>query len=488
MDKLPSDLPLSSRPTRVRYGVLAFAASLSMVTYLDRVCISSGQSYFIRDLGLQSEADLGLVFAMFTLAYSMFEVPSGWLGDVWGPRKVLIRIVLWWSFFTALTGIIGMHVGGVVLGGVATLAVVRFLFGMGEAGAYPSITRALHNWFPVQERGVAQGTVWMAARLMGGLTPMVWLMLVEGFHMPGAASDAMVGGWLPWRATFWVFGAIGVLWCVLFVYWFRDRPDQKKSVNAAEMALIRSSAAESEAGHARVPWLKIISSPNLWALCGMYFCQAYGWYFYITYLPRFLEVQHGVDPKSIVGAIYKGGPLWMGAIGCLVGGYVTDWLVRRTGRRFGRKSIGVCGHAACMVCFLLCPLAPSAFTFFLAISLAGFSADMTMGSSWAVCQDIGRRYAAIVAGFMNMVGNFGGFVANLVSAAILGWGLSRHAASLDTNVESLSVADKAAGLMTGYQVNFLVFAGFCLVGVVCWLLIDADKPVVGEEVADPSRG
>jgi len=274
----------------------------------------------------------------------------------------------------------------------------------------------------------------------------------------------------------------------LFVYWFRDRPDQKKSVNAAEMALIRSSAAESEAGHAHVPWLKIISSPNLWALCGMYFCQAYGWYFYITYLPRFLEVQHGVAPKSIVGAIYKGGPLWMGAIGCLVGGCVTDWLVRRTGRRFGRKSIGVCGHAACMVCFLLCPLAPSAFTFFLAISLAGFSADMTMGSSWAVCQDIGRRYAAIVAGFMNMVGNFGGFVANLVSAAILSWGLSRHAASLDTNVESLSVADKAAGLMTGYQVNFLVFAGFCLVGVVCWLLIDADKPVVGEEVADLSRG
>jgi len=407
---------------------------------------------------------------------------------VWGPRKVLIRIVLWWSFFTALTGVIGMHVSGVVLGGVAALALVRFLFGMGEAGAYPSITRALHNWFPLQERGVAQGTVWMSARLMGGLTPLVWAVLVEGVHLPGVASGSTFGGWLPWRATFWVFGTIGVLWCVLFIFWFRDRPEQKPSVNAAEMALIRSSAAESEAGHARVPWLKIISSRNLWALCAMYFCQAYGWYFYITFLPRFLEMQHGVDPKSILGAIYKGGPLWMGAIGCLAGGYVTDWLVRRTGRRFGRKSIGACGHAACMVCFLLCPFAPDAFTFFLAISLAGFSADMTMGASWATCQDIGRRYAAIVAGFMNMVGNFGGFVANLVSAAILNRALSAHAAAMDTQVESLCATEKTAGLMTGYQINFLVFAAFCLIGVVCWLLIDASKPVAEELPPEHGRG
>jgi len=488
MVQLPSDLPGLPRPTRVRYGVLALAASLSMITYLDRVCISSGQSAIIHDLNLQSEADLKWVFALFTLAYSLFEVPSGWLGDVIGPRKVLIRIVLWWSFFTALTGLIGMRVGGVMLGGLVTLAVVRFLFGMGEAGAYPNITRAMHNWFPFHERGLAQGTVWMSARLMGGLTPLVWALLVEGLHWPGSQPGSTVGGWLHWRATFWVFGALGVVWCVVFMLWFRDRPEQKSSVSAAELALIRASAAESEAGHARVPWLKLICSGNLWALCIMYFCQAYGWYFYITYLPRFLEDQYGVARTSVWGAVYKGGPLWMGAIGCLAGGFITDWLVRRVGRRLGRKSIGACGHAACMVCFLLCPFMPSAFTFFLAISLAGFFADLTMGSSWAVCQDIGRRYAAIVAGFMNMVGNFGGFVAIVVSGFVLDYGKAVHAAGLGTTGAMLNGSDLTAGLKIGYQINFLVFAAIYVIGVGCWLLIDASKPVAGEEPPKSAGG
>jgi MFS family permease len=480
MAHVTSDPVDSSRPTRIRYGVLAFAAALSMITYLDRVCISSGQSNIIHDLGLKSEADLKWVFALFTLAYSLFEVPSGWLGDVIGPRKVLIRIVLWWSFFTALTGVIGMSVGGVVLGGLVTLAVVRFLFGMGEAGAYPNITRAMHNWFPLQERGLAQGTVWMSARLMGGLTPLVWAVLVTGLHWPGSETGTALGGWLHWRATFWLFGGLGVGWCLFFALWFRDRPEQKTPVNAAELALIRSSAAESEAGHARVPWRKLISSGNLWALCMMYFCQAYGWYFYITYLPRFLEKQYGVAPTSLSGAIYKGGPLWMGAIGCFVGGIVTDRLVRKIGRRWGRKSIGACGHAACMVCFLLCPYMPTAFTFFLAISFSGFFADLTMGASWATCQDIGRRYAAIVAGFMNMVGNFGGFVAVVVSGFVLDYGAAIHAAKLGTTGDLLTGADLTAGLMIGYRINFLIFAAIYVIGVLCWLRIDASKPVSEE--------
>ena len=491
-DKLPSLEP-QAPATRVRYGVLGFAAALSMITYLDRVCISSGQSRFIEALGLSSEADLAIVFAAFSIAYSLFEVPSGWLGDVWGPKRVLIRIVLCWSLFTAVTGAIGLHVGAVVLGGLGTLVVVRFLFGMCEAGAYPNITRALHNWVPFTERGFAQGTVWMSARLMGGLTPMIWLLLVEGVRLPESiawrASDA---GWdipplLPdWRAAFWLFGAVGIVWCVLFIWWFRDRPEQKSSVNAAELALIRQSAHETESGHAQVPWLEILKSRNLWTLCLMYACQAYGWYFYITYLPRFLEQQYAVRSDSVVGAIYKGGPLWMGAIGCLCGGYLTDWYIRRTGdRKRGRKVFGILGHAMCGVAFLACPYAPSAFWFFLAISLAGFFADLTMGSSWAMCQDIGRRHAAIVAGFMNMIGNAGGALANLVSAAILNATLARHADSLGLTVEQMKAAGMVdeinKGLLPGYHINFVVFAAACVVGVVCWSLLDATKPVCRED-------
>src|SRR5271166_5602099 len=168
--------PTLETPTRVRYGVLGFACSLSMITYLDRVCFGTAVSHLVTELGLPSEAALKWVMFAFAFAYAVFEVPSGWLGDVYGPRNTLIRIVLWWSFFTALTATVGLRLGNDWVIGVGALAVIRFLFGMGEAGAYPNITRALHNWFPLMQRGFAQGAVWMSGRLMGGLTPMVWML------------------------------------------------------------------------------------------------------------------------------------------------------------------------------------------------------------------------------------------------------------------------------------------------------------------------
>src|SRR5438128_7615870 len=133
----------TEQPTRVRYGVLGFACVLSMITYLDRVCMGTVAPYMQNEFGL-SDNELGWIFAAFTLAYAAFEVPSGWLGDVFGPRKTLIRIVLWWSFFTALTGLIWPTPGWVPVMFVVLVA-VRFLFGMGEAGAYPNIARAFHS-------------------------------------------------------------------------------------------------------------------------------------------------------------------------------------------------------------------------------------------------------------------------------------------------------------------------------------------------------
>ncbi len=489
------DAAVAQQPTRVRYGVLWFACSLSMITYLDRVFMGSAASKFVEVLGLTSEADLKWVFGAFTLAYAMFEVPSGWLGDVFGPRNVLVRIVLWWSLFTAVTGLIGLHVGGFMLGGLGVLVLVRLLFGMGEAGAYPNITRALHNWFPLSERGFAQGAVWMSGRLMGGLTPVVWLLLVEGVNRvelfslgdrPFVIHLPPLLGWLtplaPWRGTFLLFGLTGVIWCVFFILRFRNRPEERSEVNAAELALIHVDRAESEAGHAHVPWRRILASRNVWFLCLMYFLQAYGWYFSITYLPRFMNLQYNVQPGSLLGAIYKGGPLWLGAVGCLVGGYLTDRYVRRTGdRRWGRRLIGMVGHGLSIVCFLACPFAPTAFTFFLAISLSGFCMDLTMGSSWAVCQDIGRHYAAIVAGFMNMVGNLGGFVANLVTGYILELALDVHARGLGLPVGQLSPEQVTAGLRPGYQIVFLSFAVAFVLGVICWSQIDASQPVVPDE-------
>ncbi len=483
--------PLVQTPTRVRYGVLGFACSLSMITYLDRVCFGAAASDIVRDLNLTSEADLRWAYAAFTFAYAVFEVPSGWLGDVFGPRRTLIRIVLWWSLFTALTGFVGLRAGTLVLGGLGTLVVIRLLFGMGEAGAYPNITRALHNWFPFTERGLAQGAVWMSGRLMGGLTPLILALLLTGVGRSTSVTETgetVVSYLFPpllyWRSAFWVFGVLGIFWCILFSLWFRNRPEEKTGINAAELHLIRAGKVGQEAGHAHVPWGRLLTNVNLWTLCLMYFCASYGWYFNITYLHRFLEQQYAVDPASLVGAIYKGGPLWLGALACLAGGFLTDRFIRQTGnRKWGRRLFGVIGHGLCGLCYLACLAAPSAFAFFLAISLAAFFNDLTMGPAWAVCQDIGRRYAAIVAGCMNTIGNLGGFVANLVTGEILARALDSYATAHGVAASDLSAADKAAGLLPGYQINFVSFMIVYLLAVLLWLRIDSTQPVVPEDAA-----
>jgi MFS family permease len=451
----------------VRYGVLVFACSLAAITYLDRLCIGSSAPYLLTALGLSSVDELGNVFAAFSLAYAVFEVPTGWIGDVFGPRSTLIRIVLWWSFFTATTALVGVQVAGVTLVGLTTLVVIRFLFGMGEAGAFPNITRALHNWFPVTERGVAQGYVWMAGRLMGGLTPLIWMYLVERME-------------LSWRWAFVLFGLVGVSWCVAFAVWFRNRPDERPDVNAAELALIQSGTrGATEQAHARVPWGELFRSWNLWAICLMYFFMSYGWYFNVNYLPSYLQEMHGVDKNSAIGSFYKGGPLILGAVGCLLGGWLTDAYIRRTGnRRWGRRIFGMVGHGVCVPLYLYCVIAPSAWTFALALALTGFFNDLAMGSAWATCQDIGRRHAAIVAGCMNTIGNLGGFA----SSKIIGWllFLSRENAG---DFANLSTEAKRAALLPGYEWNFISFAGMYAVAVILWLCIDATKPVLKDDAA-----
>src|SRR5262245_18801304 len=240
MNDLSSSAVAVQRPTNVRFGVLAFACALSMITYLDRVCFGTVAPYIQTEFGL-SDDELGWLFTAFAFAYAMFEVPTGWLGDAFGARVTLIRIVLWWSFFTALTGLIypsvlaGSHkLGWWELGwGFLAMLAARFLFGVGEAGAYPNISAAFSKWFPFGERGRAQGAVWMAGRLAGGLSPFA----VAALTYATLADDGTK--LTHWRHIFWVFGAIGVVWCVVFWWWFRDRPQEHSSVNAAEIALIQ---------------------------------------------------------------------------------------------------------------------------------------------------------------------------------------------------------------------------------------------------------
>lgn len=460
---------ITSFPTRIRRGVLLLACALSMITYLDRVAIASAAGDIVKALDLQSVADLKWAFTAFALAYALFEVPTGWMGDVYGPRRALLRIVLWWSAFTMLTAAVGLHVGSMWLG-LGFLVTVRLLFGLGEAGAFPNLTRALHNWLPLEERGRGQGLVWFCGKLMGGLTPFLWTLLVVGTGV----TPALLG----WRGAFCVFGCVGLAWCLLFARWFRDHPNQRPEVNAAELALIERDRSDTQESLSGVPWKQIVTSGNFIALCLMYAAQAYGWYFNITYLPQFLEREYGLPHSSMLGALYKGGPLLMGALGCLFGGMITDAIIRRTGdRRRARRLCGWIGHSLCVVLFLLCPLAPNALVFFVVVSLAAFFTDLTVPSAWATCQDIGGRYAATIGAFMNMGAGLAGALAGWVTGSVLEHSIQERATLLHVLPEKLGFDETTAALRHGYHLNFYSFAALYLVAFVCWFKIDPTRRI-----------
>jgi nitrate/nitrite transporter NarK len=394
---------------------------------------------------------------------------------MFGPRKTLIRIVLWWSVFTALTGMIYpssavFTVGSISLGlSFLLLVSVRFLFGMGEAGAYPNIARAFHNWFPFQERGFASGAVWTAGRFAGGAAHAVVLFLIT---------------LVAWRHTFWIFGGIGVAWCVLWWWWFRDRPEQKEGVNAAEVLLIHQGESPHTEGPFQVPWRRLLTSGNLWLLCGMYWCGAYGWYFNITFLPKYLKEQYGLGAGETAFneewwsfTLLCGLPLLFGSTACLIGGLLTDQFIKRTGNRmWGRRLFGMLGHGLCAVCYFAAIAMPNAWLFVLGISLAAFWNDITMGASWASCIDIGGRYSGIVSGCMNTIGNLGGFTANVATGFVLR--CFTQGIDKETQFPAYLEASRPA-----WTLNFILYGSVYVLAVFLWAFFDSTKPVAPGAVA-----
>jgi len=407
---------------------------------------------------------------VFLLAYSAFEIPSGWLGDVFGPRKTLIRIVLWWSFFTALTGLV-WPVAGWPLFGFWALIVIRFCFGVGEAGAYPNIARAFHNWFPFTERGFSQGAVWMSGRFMGGVTP----YLVNSILIVAVATDGTQT--IYWRHTFWIFGGLGVVWCVVWWLLFRDRPEQSRAVNTGELALIQAGKQVADGGHHRgVPWKRFVTSGNLWVLCFAYFCSSYGWYFNMFWLPKYLKEVYGIDKvaEPFRAGLLTGSPLLFGAIACVAGGYLSDAFIRRTGnRKWGRRLFGVVGKGICGLCYVGAIFAPNVYWFVLAVAMGAFWNDMTMGAAWASCLDIGRKYSGIISGCMNTIGNLGGTTATILTGQIL----SRFAESVIDPATGSSVVDHTVA----WQINLASFAAVYFVAVLLWCNFDSTKELVDED-------
>lgn len=401
---IQDDLP-GTQPTNVRYHVLAWVCSLSMLTYIDRVCFKEVEGDIRGALGL-TEQQFSWAFSAFGLAYAIFEVPSGWLGDLFGPRQVLIRIVLWWSLFTALTGCV-WNWGSQPLTGLLILVLIRFLFGMGEAGAYPNIARAMRNWFPFRRRGMAQGLLWMFGRWGGALSP--WLIL-------------FLSSWFGWRGAFWALGIVGVIWVLAFACTFRDRPEEHAGVNQAEQNLIRDQpggAIQNGDAGPKLSWKSLLRSRTLWCLCLMYFCSNAGWCFFITWDRKYYQTVLQLSDLAL--AVASGAPLFFGGVACLCGGFLTDKLVTVLGRRWGRTLQGLISYFLGGTFFLLALLTDNPWLAVPSLCIASFLKDFAMAASWSTCIDIGHRYSGTVAGFMNMVGNLGTFVSPPIVAH-----LARH--------------------------------------------------------------
>jgi MFS family permease len=394
----PLKINIMSNPktTRVRFQVLGVVCSLSVVTYLDRVCIAGSAPFIMSDLHL-TPVQMGAIFSAFAIAYALFEVPTGWLGDRIGPRKVITRIVVWWSFFTALTGLMSRF---------WTMAVVRFLFGMGEAGAYPNAAKVFSNWMPRAERGVAVGAMWTCGRWGGAFAPALVVFMITR---------------IAWRSTFWILGAVGIVWAALFWIWFRDTPEQKCRINDAELEIIRRGRPEAVSpteSRSAVPWLRLLKSGNLWSICLMYFCVSYGWFFYTTWLPTSLKAR---GTTMMQAGIYGGLPLFMGGLGAFIGGLLTDYVVRKTGKLRSRRYIGFTGFFIGSLFMLGSVWVKNPLTAVWVISMASFFGDLTLAGNWAVCMDAGRELAGTVSGCMNTFGNIAGFLFPLVTGFLIQW-------------------------------------------------------------------
>jgi ACS family glucarate transporter-like MFS transporter len=375
---------------RVRYRVVAFAVGLAGITYLDRICISTLTPAIMHDLAL-TKLEMSYVFSVFAVAYAAFEIPSAWWGERVGTRRVLTRIVCWWSAFTIATASVWSY---------GSLLAVRFLFGAGEAGAWPNAARTFSRWIPAPERGRVQGVFFAGAFLFGGLTP------------------ALVGVLEPhvgWRGVFACFGLTGFVWAAAWFRWFRDEPADHPQVGPTELALITEGRGQAGRHDLDGHTLRALAgSVSAWALCLGYFSNSYGSYFVMTWLPTYLAERRGFTAGSL--ALYSGLPMLLSVVSGLIGGIATDLLARRHGLRVGRVAVGLASYvvAASMMVLSVGTDSPRMAAILLAAATA--ASMFALGAHWAAAIDIGGDHAGVLSACMNTTGQIGSISSPIVAA------------------------------------------------------------------------
>jgi len=417
-----------------RWYILVLICVMYLITYLDRVNISTAAPVISKEFGFD-RITMGVIFSAFVWAYAIFQVPGGWLSDRFGARPVLATIVAYWSVMTAATA---------AATGALSFIVIRFLFGVGEAGAFPGATRAMQLWYPRSERGFVQGITHSASRLGAAIAPPLVVLIMTN---------------LGWRSVFYICGAAGLVWAVWWSISYRNLPEEHGMVNRAELGHIRGidekgqvKEAYIEKKAASVPWGTLLKSPNMWAIMCAYFTYVYCLWIFLSWLPSYLvDFRHFTLLK--VG-IFASLPLFAGVIGDTVGGLATDWLLKTTGNtKFARRSVAIVGMIGCCVFIVPAALTADAYTAVYCLTAAMFFLECTIGPSWAVPMDVGGKYSGTVSGMMNMAGNIGGALSPLVFGFLVQYG--------------------------NWQAPFIVAAALLVAGSAVWLFwLDPDRHVL----------
>lgn len=407
---------------------MALVFLAAVITYLDRVCISVAAPSMQADLGL-TQRQFSFVFTAFYVAYTLAEMPAAVLGDRWGQRVTLVRIVGCWSLFTVITGLTRS---------LTQLLTTRFLFGAGEAGAFPTLSRALSRWFPAHERSRANGLMWTGARLGGAISP---------------ALAVMVMAWFGWRWAFALFGLLGLAWCAVCWSWFRDDPADHAQVNQAELAEIRVGAAPPPAHGQKVPWLALITNRDILFLFASYFASGFGFQFFVTWLPTYLQREHGLTLTQ--SGLYASLPLAAGATGCALGGVIADWVTHRTGNLvLGRRLMGCGGFWMGALGFAAAIGAGSPGVAILCLAFASGAHDLTLPVLWATSTDIGGKFGGTASGWVNFASSLSGMLAPIA-------------------------ASELQQFFGSFNATFYVAASVYVIGGALWLFIDPRKKAIG---------
>jgi sugar phosphate permease len=425
--------PAALKPTKTRWLILFLISLMYLICYMDRSNISVAQPEIAKAFGL-SKNQMALILSAFTWAYALGQVPAGWLGDRFGPKKVLTVIMSWWSIAAMLTG---------AALGLGSLFSARFLLGLGEAGAFPVASRGMQLWFPRSERGRIQGTTHFFSRLAVAVTPFI------------AGSIMLAFGW---RAIFYIFGLLGVIWSIGFALLYRNRPEEHKGVNQGELAQIRGVEADGSIRQLSTkrlpaPWKHILRSPNMWYIALGYCCFFFGTNFYLTWYPTYLrEHRHmTLQALGILGSI----PLFAGMAGDLVGGSLSDLMFKRTGKaRFSRSVVAAPGFMLSGAFLIPAATTESASTSVLCLAVSFFFLEFVIGPAWAVPMDVGGQFSGTVTGVMNMAGALAASVTPLVFGYYFGIG--------------------------SWAVPFYITSGVMVLGAFIWtFLINPEISVVG---------